>query len=588
MSLKNKSKNLIRINIILTSILIGCLAVPLFAAATYDVSPGESIQSAIDGAKSGDTINVASGEYEESLVIGSGISVQGAGSGKTNLKGYIGVSPIFEPTVTLMDNSSLKGFYIKSSTQVTIKIIGKDVLIENNHIDADFNGIKVEGGSATIQENRIGPYVYAGINFDKSDGSIINNIIETNHIGIILDNSDALILRNIISGRTWHDNRGGNTGISLEKSSPTIKNNIILSNKLDGIFIHSDSNAQIINNTIYDNFRHGILNHHSLPTIMNNIIMSTERGIYNVGDTQPVISYNDVFAWSIGKYLTRADAAFSPSPGTGEISVDPKFYSIVFDDAPGGNFGLDTGSQCINKGNPDGSYNDLDGTQNDIGAYGGPDSGWIGMHELPQIDIYFNGTLFAEGDTLTITVRMTNFNPDAIDVNKFIVLYNQAAGFLFYPSWGHNIDYETLNLSSRSEDTQTLLSAKLTGSVPAGEYTLYAGLSNKNIEFPAGIRSLSFKIVNKPVAKFTVSPKTGKVMITQFNVDASESSDVETPKAVLKFCWRWEDSMSFTDWTTAKKASHKYPSSGTKNITLQVMDLDGFVSSASQTVEVTE
>lgn len=39
----------------------------------------------------------------------------------------------------------------------------------------------------------------------------------------------------------------------------------------------------------------------------------------------------------------------------------------------GFNYRLDTGSICIDAGDPSASYNDPDGTPNDMGAYGGPD-----------------------------------------------------------------------------------------------------------------------------------------------------------------------------------------------------------------------
>jgi len=557
-------------------------------AKTIQVTPGESIQQAIDDAEFGDIVSVAPGDFSENLIIKKGVEVIGAGPGKSNLEGYVGVSPVFEPTVKMLDDSSLKGFYIKSSTLFAVKVNGENVDIQNNYIDADFNGIKVENGSVSISENRIGPFVHTGIYFENSEGDITNNTIETNHIGIILDNSDSKVLRNIISGKTWHDTRGGNTGISIEKSGPVIKNNIICYHKLDGIFTHSNANAQIINNTIYNNYRHGILSHHSSPKIMNNIIATSEYGIYKVGDENPDISYNNMFDISIGNYLTREDNEFDPDPGDGELSFDPEFLNIQFEDAPAGNFELSSGSECKDNGNPDVSYNDKDNSSNDMGAYGGPDAGWIGMHELPGIDLYSNGIVFAEGNTVTITTRTTNFNPNSAKVNKFIVLHNSNIGYIFYPTWSTKVNFEKIELPSKYEKTDTLVSFVIKEPVPAGVYTLYAGLSDENINFPAGIKSTTFEIVNKPVAKFTVTPKTGKAMITVFKVDASESSDVETPKAVLQFSWRWEDSGSFSDWSTAKKKQHKYPAPGTKNITLRVMDLDGFTASTSQTVEVTE
>ena len=77
-------------------------------------------------------------------------------------------------------------------------------------------------------------------------------------------------------------------------------------------------------------------------------------------------------------------------------------------------------------------------------------------------------------------------------------------------------------------------------------------------------------------------------MITTFYVDATASYDLEDPTAVLLVRWKWEDAFPFTDWTVKKKSQHFYPSSGEKTITLEVQDLDGNVSSASETITVTD
>jgi hypothetical protein len=173
-------------------------------------------------------------------------------------------------------------------------------------------------------------------------------------------------------------------------------------------------------------------------------------------------------------------------------------------------------------------------------------------------------------------------------MNKFIVFMSPTLGLLFYPSWSTEIQYEEVNLPSRHDMTEIIFSVTLQDPLPTGEFTFYAGLSNKQFEFPAGISSAYIKIANKPVAKFTVTPKTGKVWQTTFYLDASESYDEETPKALLQVRWQWEEGWGFTSWNTKKKGQHQFPEAGTKTIVVEVKDMDEFVDSTSLQIEVTE
>src|SRR5581483_64446 len=58
---------------------------PAAYGATINVSPGQSIQAAVNAAHAGDTINVAAGTYHESVEITKSLSVIGAGQGATIL-----------------------------------------------------------------------------------------------------------------------------------------------------------------------------------------------------------------------------------------------------------------------------------------------------------------------------------------------------------------------------------------------------------------------------------------------------------------------------------------------------------------------
>ena len=57
--------------------------------------------------------------------------------------------------------------------------------------------------------------------------------------------------------------------------------------------------------------------------------------------------------------------------GEGNIDLNPLFV-----DPSNGDYSLQSGSPCIDAGNPSSEYNDTDGSRNDMGAYGGPKGSW--------------------------------------------------------------------------------------------------------------------------------------------------------------------------------------------------------------------
>lgn len=73
----------------------------------YNVSPGESIQTAIDGAVSGDTVQVAAGEYVENIMLKDGVAVIGAGYDVTIIDGG-GIDIVVDASVS--GTALLEGF----------------------------------------------------------------------------------------------------------------------------------------------------------------------------------------------------------------------------------------------------------------------------------------------------------------------------------------------------------------------------------------------------------------------------------------------------------------------------------------------
>ena len=66
-----------------------------------------------------------------------------------------------------------------------------------------------------------------------------------------------------------------------------------------------------------------------------------------------------------------------PTGVDGNLALNPLFVAFSDDGDPGNDdFHLQPGSPCIDAGYPDKIVNDVDGTRNDMGAYGGPLGDW--------------------------------------------------------------------------------------------------------------------------------------------------------------------------------------------------------------------
>ncbi len=186
-------------------------------------------------------------------------------------------------------------------------------------------GVKLIGASPQeVTINLAGSSILAADYSTLSGFSLINPAADG---GIICDNAAAVgISNNIILGASG-------TGIVLNNSAADIINNSLL---------HLNTGIDLTNN--------------SASTIYNNIIAYNGTDIQTYGSPVADVDYNNL--WSNDNSL---------SVGGANISADPLFV-----DQANSNYHLKFNSACRNSGNPAGDYNDRDGTQNDMGADGGP------------------------------------------------------------------------------------------------------------------------------------------------------------------------------------------------------------------------
>jgi hypothetical protein len=157
-------------------------------------------------------------------------------------------------------------------------------------------------------------------------------------------------------------NSASNSGgaVHCNRGAVHINNNLLWKNKARaGGGIASDrSGCTIINNTITGNeavHGGGIFFDGGFVRIINVILWQNEDDLYS-GRFSPS---------SRPDHSNIGDGDFRGL--NGNISVDPLFV-----DPDKGSFRLKPDSPCIDAGDLNPIYDDVDGTRNDMGAYGGP------------------------------------------------------------------------------------------------------------------------------------------------------------------------------------------------------------------------
>ena len=220
-----------------------------------------------------------------------------------------------------------------------VRIIGESVSAEFSNClfsNATQAAISIENGPAVTIE---------GCQF-------VNNHSIAKAAAIDITNTDDVIItRNLINFNT---SENGPAAIGCTGADALISNNIIVNNSASysAFSFKNDSTPIVKNNTIANNTASTALMmfFNSNPLIMNNIIRDDLGTIISIASL-PNFSYNNISGGADGE---------------GNIDADPMFVDSAAND-----FMLAAGSPCIDAGNPLAEYNDLDGTINDMGAWGG-------------------------------------------------------------------------------------------------------------------------------------------------------------------------------------------------------------------------
>lgn len=303
-------------------------------AETFNVAEGGSIQSAIDGAADGDTINVAAGTFNEDINFnGKNVSVIGAGD--TTIIQGTGTGSVVTFTNGETANATL------DSVTVT-------------------GGVAVEGGGILIT-NSSPTIIRTNVIRNKAQGNGSGIFISGTSAAPLISNSR--IVRNSVAA-------GGDDphGVQIAGSSPVIVNNTIAFNDSNGIFITgSTSQGTIQNNIISNNGTRrrgkavkgrGICEFAGSTTIQFNLFFKNVKSAF-LGST-----FKDFGRIKKAQRVLGLDRINNNRDG------NPRFKR-----ARRNNYTLRRRSKARNKGNPADEFLDGDGTRNDMGFTGGPSAG---------------------------------------------------------------------------------------------------------------------------------------------------------------------------------------------------------------------
>ena len=355
-------------------------------ATTYTVFSGQSIQTKINSASNGDVIVIFNGFYSENLTVNKSIAIANANGQSFTYAGTL--------TITSGVKAQFRGFNLTSGS------------IELRNASADFTRCTIQGDvNATVAT--------------MSDGTTPNRLSFTRcTLGATLTSSAAetFLADNTLkwvrvagSGKMWMIGNlvdvgvvdGGNNVQARDTSTLYAFNNIIQRaigsyNMNNGIIVQGGARLEARNNLFY--------NLGSWPW---------SAGIYLEGSAGSFMSSN-IFLGSLGRYilapLSLNTATYNNSTASYGNGVVPQ-NTLVADPlvVDTTDFVLGAASPARNAGDPDPRFNDIDGTRNDIGIYGGPfydPDGRTGVKPV-VLKAELDNTQFVRGELSTVKLKAT-------------------------------------------------------------------------------------------------------------------------------------------------------------------------------------
>jgi parallel beta-helix repeat protein len=285
------------------------------------------IQSAIDAAKAGDTVQVKAGVYHEALKFKEGIELLGADRNTTVVNNAAGMKSGDSSDPALSVDHCRTGKVANltfghadpdlrksgSSKADAIYVMDSSITVENcSATSATGNGIAIygSGSASSIIRNQCNSNKGSGILFSKgAHGKAAQNICEQNKEGGITVSSTGT--NAVLTGNQCRANANGI--YFLEGGEGTADQNICEKNLYCGIAA-TGSNAVLTGNQCRANGTDGIwFAYHSEGKAIGNICEKNDKDGIGVDNASPFLGGNQLS--ENGMYGLRYDSASKPSFG---------------------------------------------------------------------------------------------------------------------------------------------------------------------------------------------------------------------------------------------------------------------------------
>ena len=295
------------LSLMLAAIASQLMADSLWAETIHVPQDHNTIQAAIDAAKSGDTVLVSAGTYRERISLKPGIIVRSEGDdepGKLGLKRAEATiidgknEEAKKPGVEMAEDSKLDGFSVTGVGEYD------NARWEKHH------ATQGEEQEEEQEKAMIGAPGIAGIAVEGiTRCTVKNNIVHhVGYTGIAITGAEGKQVSPHIIKNVTYRNMGGGIG-SMRGSTAIIEANICFENFYAGIG-HEDADPLVINNICYKNVRAGIgISEGACPTVRGNKCYQNHRagiGIRTEATTSPIVEYNECFENDMAGLGSRA------------------------------------------------------------------------------------------------------------------------------------------------------------------------------------------------------------------------------------------------------------------------------------------